>query len=544
MDLRRLISTVRSWLPLMLVAALLAGGAAFIVSNLQQKVYEARATLIVGQALSAANPDYTQLLVAQSLSATYAAIATTRPIMQSLIDELSLDASPGGLASRVRVDAPADSTLLMITAQDTDPDRAAAIANALARHLIAASPAIQGREVEFQKSVDEDLAATQALIESTQNRVDTLSAVENRTTQQESQLQTLEGRLASLRSTYATLLSFSSGSASNLLTVVEPAIASTDPVLPRTLLNTLLAAVIGLLAVGGAAFLAEQLDDSIKDPDRVRVVANLSTLGTIARFTGYRDRSEIYQLAALLYPRSGVAEAYRTLRSNVEFAAVDAPVRTLLVTSAVPGEGKTVTAANLAVVFAQAGRKVLLVDADLRKPRVHAMFDLANAHGLTTMLRSDTVRPEAVSHLTEEANLRVLTTGPLPPNPAELLGSHRMQAVMGLLRESADLVIFDSPPLQAVTDSAVLSSVADGTLLVIDAGRSRRRAVRTAGEILARAGANVLGVVLNRMPAKAHSDYVGYYGEYDGPEGGKVRVRASDIAAESPGASAHLSGPG
>ena len=529
----------------MLVAAVLAGGAAFIVSNLQQKVYESKATLIVGQALSAANPDYTQLLVAQSLTATYAAIATTRPIMQSLIDELGLDASPGGLASRVRVDAPTASTLLMITAQDTDPARAAAIANALARHLIAASPAIQGREIEFQKSVDEDLAATQALIEATQTRVDTLSALENRTTQQESQLQTLEGRLANLRSTYATLLSFSSGSASNLLTVVEPAIAPTEPVLPRTLLNTLLAAAIGLLAVGGAAFLAEQLDDSIKDPDAVREVANLSTLGTIARMKGDRDRSEIYQLAALLYPRSGVAEAYRTLRSNVEFAAVDAPVRTLLVTSAVPGEGKTVTAANLAVVFAQAGRKVLLVDADLRKPRVHAMFDLANAHGLTTMLRSDTVRPEAVSHVTDEANLRVLTTGPLPPNPAELLGSHRMQAVMGLLRESADLVIFDSPPLQAVTDSAVLSSFTDGTLLVIDAGRSRRRAVRTAGEILTRAGANVLGVVLNRMPAKAPSDYIGYYGEYDGPEGGgKVRVRAPDVAAEGPGASARLSGPG
>ncbi len=545
MDLRRLIVTARTWLPLMLVAAVLAGGAAFIVSNLQQKVYESKATLIVGQALSAANPDYTQLLVAQSLTATYAAIATTRPIMQSLIDELGLDASPGGLASRVRVDAPTASTLLMITAQDTDPARAAAIANALARHLIAASPAIQGREIEFQKSVDEDLAATQALIEATQTRVDTLSALENRTTQQESQLQTLEGRLANLRSTYATLLSFSSGSASNLLTVVEPAIAPTEPVLPRTLLNTLLAAAIGLLAVGGAAFLAEQLDDSIKDPDAVREVANLSTLGTIARMKGDRDRSEIYQLAALLYPRSGVAEAYRTLRSNVEFAAVDAPVRTLLVTSAVPGEGKTVTAANLAVVFAQAGRKVLLVDADLRKPRVHAMFDLANAHGLTTMLRSDTVRPEAVSHVTDEANLRVLTTGPLPPNPAELLGSHRMQAVMGLLRESADLVIFDSPPLQAVTDSAVLSSFTDGTLLVIDAGRSRRRAVRTAGEILTRAGANVLGVVLNRMPAKAPSDYIGYYGEYDGPEGGgKVRVRAPDVAAEGPGASARLSGPG
>ncbi len=367
--------------------------------------------------------------------------------------------------------------------------------------------------------------------------------MENRTCQQESQLQTLEGRLASLRSTYATLLSFSSGSASNLLTVVEPAIAPTDPVLPRTLLNTLLAAAIGLLAVGGAAFLAEQLDDSIKDPDTVREVANLSTLGTIARMKGDRDRSEIYQLAALLYPRSGVAEAYRTLRSNVEFAAVDAPVRTLLVTSAVPGEGKTVTAANLAVVFAQAGRKVLLVDADLRKPRVHAMFDLANAHGLTTMLRSDTVHPEAVSHLTEEANLRVLTTGPLPPNPAELLGSHRMQAVLGFLKESADLVIFDSPPLQAVTDSAVLSSYVDGTLLVVDAGRSRRRAVRTAGEILARAGAKVLGVVLNRMPAKAHPTTSATTASTTARRAARCASGPRRRRGESR-ASAHLSGPG
>ncbi len=516
MDLHRLIATVRAWLPLMVAAAVLGGAAAFAISSLQQKIYESRATLIVGQALSTVDPSYTQFLVAESLSATYAAIATTRPIMQSLIDELSLDTSPGALAGRVRVEAPKNSSFLTITAQDSDPARAAAIANALGKHLIAASPAIQGREVEFQRSLDRDIAATLALIEVTQARVDALTAVENRTAQQENQLQGLEGRLASLRSTYATLLSFSSGSTSNLLTVVEPAVPPTDPVLPRTLLNTLLAAAVGLLAVGGAAFLAEQLDESIKDPDTVREVTNLSTLGTIARMKGDRDRSEIYQLTTLLYPRSGVAEAYRTLRSNVEFAAVDARVRTVLVTSATPGEGKTVTAANLAVVFAQAGRKVLLVDADLRKPRVHAMFNLGNTHGLTTMLRGDAVRPEAVSQPTEEASLRVLTTGPLPPNPAELLGSHRMQAVLGLLKESADLVIFDSPPLQAVTDSAVVSSFVDGTLLVVDAGRSRRRAVRSAGEILARAGANVLGVVLNRIPASPHSDYAGYYGDQDG----------------------------
>ncbi len=309
MDLHRLIATVRAWLPLMVAAAVLGGAAAFAISSLQQKIYESRATLIVGQALSTVDPSYTQFLVAESLSATYAAIATTRPIMQSLIDELSLDTSPGALAGRVRVEAPKNSSFLTITAQDSDPARAAAIANALGKHLIAASPAIQGREVEFQRSLDRDIAATLALIEVTQARVDALTAVENRTAQQENQLQGLEGRLASLRSTYATLLSFSSGSTSNLLTVVEPAVPPTDPVLPRTLLNTLLAAAVGLLAVGGAAFLAEQLDESIKDPDTVREVTNLSTLGTIARMKGDRDRSEIYQLTTLLYPRSGVAEA-------------------------------------------------------------------------------------------------------------------------------------------------------------------------------------------------------------------------------------------
>ena len=210
----------------------------------------------------------------------------------------------------------------------------------------------------------------------------------------------------------------------------------------------------------------------------------LSTLGTIARIRTARGRSEFYQLVALLYPRSSVAEAYRTLRANVEFASVAAPLHTLLVTSAAPGEGKTVTASNLAVVFAQAGRTVLLVDADLRKPGVHEMFNLPNVRGLTTMLRDDSLGLDAVAQATEQANLRILTTGPLPPNPAELLGSHRMQAVLALMKQEADLVIFDSPPVQAVTDAAVLSSFADGTLLVIDAGRSRRRGVRAAVETL------------------------------------------------------------
>jgi capsular exopolysaccharide synthesis family protein len=213
-----------------------------------------------------------------------------------------------------------------------------------------------------------------------------------------------------------------------------------------------------------------------------------------------------------------VAETYRSLRTSVEFAFLDVPVRTLLVTSALAGEGKTVTAANLAVVFAQAGRRVLLLDADLRKPGVHLMFGLSNAQGLTTLMRGDGPAVGAVVQATEQDNLHVLPAGPLPPNPAELLGSQRMRAVLESLKAGCDIVIVDSPPVQVVTDATILSSLMDGCVFVIDATRSRRRAVHHAREALDRAGAHMLGVVLNRVPAEARADYGGYYGDAYAPD--------------------------
>jgi len=519
-DLRRQTAIVRAWLPLLVACVLLAAGAAFLLTSLQQKVYEAKATLIVGQSLSAVNPDYNQLLVSQRLSTTYAVVATTRPILESVVAELGLDSSADELRGRVVADTPQNNTLLTITARDADPARAAAIANALADKLIAASPAIQGREIEFQTSIDADLKGTQDQITATQARAEALMGLAKRTAAQDAELATLEGRLVSLRSTYATLLSYSSGTGSNLLTVVEPAVAPTSPVSPRPLLYTLLAAVVGLLVCAAIVFVIEYLDDTIKSSSDVQEVLQLPTLGVVARMKGERGRSEIYRLVTLLKPRSAAAEAYRTLRTNIEFASVDAPIRTLLVTSSIQGEGKTVTAANLAVAFAQAGHRVLFVDADLRKPGIHVIFNLPNAHGLTTLLRSDEVSLDAIAQVTEQANLRVLTTGPLPPNPAELLGSQRMRVVLDRLKAGGDLVIFDSPPLQVVTDSAILSSVVDGTLLVVDAGHSRRGVVRESREALDRAGASVLGAVVNRVRVRADADVPYYYGDVNssGPD--------------------------
>ena len=534
MNLRRQIAIARAWLPLFVAAVVLAAGVAFVVSNGLPKSYEARATLIVGQSLTVVNPDLTQIQVSQSLSATYATVATTRPILDAVISKLNLGVTSDELLKQVRAEAPLDSTLLYLFAQDADPARAALIANALAEQLIAASPAVQGPQAEFEASIDGQMNAVQDQITSTQAQADALSGLTTRTAAQDAHLATLEGRLVSLRSTQASLLSFSASQASSLLTVIEPAVAPATPISPRPLLNTLLAAVLGLLIAAGVASVTEFLNDSVKDADAVQETSGLSTLGTIPRMKGDRVRSEIYRLAAVLYPRSNVAEAYRILRTNIEFASVDAPIRTLLVTSSIPGEGKTTTAANLAIVFAQAGHRVLLVDADLRKPGVHLIFDLPNTHGITSLLRDERMELDAAAHVTEQGGLRVLTTGPLPPNPAELLGSQRMRATLDRLKSSEDLVIFDSPPLEVVTDSAIMSSFVDLTLFVVDAGRSRRRTVRLGREALARAGANVVGAVLNRAQAGAHPDYADYYGSHRGPETGMEKRAAGSSTPPTP----------
>ncbi|MFH1475068.1 MAG: hypothetical protein ABIG85_04335, partial [Chloroflexota bacterium] len=423
-DLRRQGQVVRSWLWLLIVGTLLAGGTAYLVSSALPKVYEARVTLIVGQSISTANPTYNDILVSQRISQTYADLATTTPILAQVIADAGLDVKPDELRKRVVASAPRDSTLVTITVQDGDPGRAADLANGIAAQLGAASAAVAGQSGQFQEFVREQVAATQAQLQETQAEIDRLSALPARTAAEEGQLQTLQGRITSLRGSIASLLGLSQSS-SNLITVVDPATAPEEPASPRVLLSTLLAALVGLLLALGIAFTAEYLDDTVKSSEDVEAATGLPTLGTIIKMKGDKGRDERYRLATLLYPRSPAAEAYRTLRTNVEFACVDEPVHTLLVTSSIPSEGKTTTSGNLAVAFAQAGRRVIMLDADLRKPGINKLFNLPNSAGLTSLLRSDEVGIDDVAQETEEATLRVITTGPLPPNPAELMGSQR-----------------------------------------------------------------------------------------------------------------------
>jgi non-specific protein-tyrosine kinase len=212
-------------------------------------------------------------------------------------------------------------------------------------------------------------------------------------------------------------------------------------------------------------------------------------------------------LIALRDPSSPAAEAYRTLRTNIRFSSLDRPLHTLLVTSAAPDEGKSTTLANLAVTMAQSEQRIILVDCDLRRPSLHTLFGLPNEVGLTTLILDQNEGPLPLQ-ATGVAGLSLLASGPIPPRPADILGSRRMEAIIERLRSEADMVLFDTPPVTAVTDAAVLATRVDGVLLVFQAGKTRREPARQTRQILEKVKANIIGVVLN--DARLEGGY-GYY---------------------------------
>jgi len=215
------------------------------------------------------------------------------------------------------------------------------------------------------------------------------------------------------------------------------------------------------------------------------------------------------ELITVAEPRSAISEAYRTLRTNLDFASLDRALKTLVITSAGVGEGKSTTLANLAVVSAQAGRRVILVDADLRRPTLHQILGASNEAGLTSMVVDEARLMAPPLQETGIPGLSLLASGPLPPNPAELLGSRRMAEVIATLAEQADQVFFDTPPIVAVTDAAVLATRVDGVLLVIGAGKTRREYARMAVQRLEQINARLVGTVLTNV--EAGGGFTGYY---------------------------------
>ncbi|MBY6273509.1 MAG: capsular biosynthesis protein [Bacillaceae bacterium] len=230
----------------------------------------------------------------------------------------------------------------------------------------------------------------------------------------------------------------------------------------------------------------------------------------MAKKKGKRMQHQRRGLIAKQDPKSPITEQYRTIRTNIQFSAVDQEIRSIVVTSTAPGEGKSTTIANLAIVFAQQGKRVLLVDADLRKPTVHITFQFTNTIGLTNVLTKQVSVLEAVRK-TDVENLYVMTSGPIPPNPAEILASQSMHDLLAEAEKHFDYVLFDAPPILAVTDAQILASLCDGTLFVVSSGKTERDYAVKAKELLLAANGKLLGAILNNKK-EAKQSYYYYYG--------------------------------
>jgi non-specific protein-tyrosine kinase len=437
-------------------------------------------------------------------------MASRQSILRGATEALGLSSVPE--ERNVSAHIVLNTQFLEISVRDGDPERARTIADAIAQQLILQSPEGHAEEQAQRAFVQTQMQDLQRDIQATREEMaaerEKLTATDGAQASQRHQdnIANLQQRLDSYRSTYAGLLQIV-GHRTNDITVFEPATTSSKPVSPRLPKVVLVTTAVGLLLALGVVYLIEFLDDTVKTTDELARATKLPALGTVSR----RKSKERDENLVTLQSRSRTAEDYRTLRTNIQFSSMYRPMRTVMVTSPGHLEGKTTTAMNLSIVVAQTGKSVVLVDADLRQPRLHHVFRLPGNSGLTSALTADEPGLDGWLQQTGIDNLRVLVSGPLPPNPSELLGSQKMEYLIKQLEEEADLVVFDTPPVLAVTDAAVLASQTDGVLLITEAGKTRRAAVVRAMENLQQVGANVVGGVLNKFSPRSSEDY--YYGK-------------------------------
>ena len=502
-DLRQYARILWRWMWLIILCAVLAGAAAFFVSRAMTPVYQATTTLLINQAPDSRSSDYTDLLTSERLASTYSEMLTQRPVLSAVIASLELDMRVESLQGAVDVSPMQSTQLITLSVEDENPYTAAQIANAIVAEFQVQNNALQAsRYAESKASLEAQLTRLDAQIKESEESNKSLESGVDKQAQFEADL----ALYSTLLQSYELLRVTEAGAVSGVVPV-EPAEPDFDPVRPRTFMNTLLAVVVGGMLGLGAVFLIEYLDDTVKSPEQVERTLGLPVLGIIAKIDNNHAETGVHVAEV---PRSPISEAFRALRSNIQFAAVDRPIHTLLITSAGPDEGKSTVCTNLGAVMAQGGRKTVILEADLRRPRVHTLLGLERSFGLSDLFIQEKLTLDGALQDTAVADLQAVASGDLPPNPAELLGSERMAQILEKLVAKTDMVIIDSSPAAVVTDPVVLSAKVDAVLLIVEPGKTELPAARHVVEALRRAGANLIGVVFNNVPLKRAN----YYGSY------------------------------
>ena len=373
--------------------------------------------------------------------------------------------------------------------------------------------AAASREKLLQGSYDEQKATTTQV---TRDQIDLMALTQ--------QLETNKQLLTTLTQRQREL-NLSNGNSGTEVSIANYSRLPKSPVGPPRLRNIIIALLLSLAGGIGLAFLLDFLDDTVKSVEDVDRYIHLPALALIP---SGRDRrlplrggppnaapSNTTALAMINDARSPITESYRHLRTSLLLSSAGKPPKTILITSSQPSEGKTTTGINTAFMLAQTGAEVLMIDCDLRRPRLHAQFGLPNTAGLTTWLSGEKNLDGLIQQCDKEPNLKVLTSGPVPPNPAELLGSEEMRKLLNILSEKYAHIVIDSPPAISFTDASILSTMVDGVILVVHGGRSSRAVVRRAKQQLLDVGAHIFGVVLNNVRVESHDYYYSrYYSHY------------------------------
>lgn len=440
----------RRWISIV-VFAVLGVLVAGVITLLSPKSYTSTAQDFVALTSTSneANPLAGAQFAAQRVK-SYTEIVSSPAVLEPVIAKLGLNTTPAGLAGQVSVVNPPQTVLLLVSAVDASPVRAAEIANAVALQL--------GNVIE--------------------------------------QLETPAG----------------STTPPVKVTLTKPAVAPSSPSSPRTTLNLAIGLVIGLICGIAWALLRDALDRTVKSVRELDQLSGAPMLGRIVF-----DKEAQRQRLSALDSTATRSEGYRTLRTNLQFVRVDSPLRVVVVTSPAPGDGKSTVSCNLAIALAQTGKKVCLLEADLRRPRLSEYMGVDGSVGLTDVLANQRTLDQVIQPW-GRGLLDIVGPGPVPPNPSELLNSQQMQSVLDQLKERYDIVIVDSSPLLAVADAAIVSRYADGAILVVRYGKSTRDGISHAAEALAQVNDVLLGTVLNAVPMTRHNyNSYGYGYESEAP---------------------------
>ena len=504
MELRQYLQILgrRKWIVIVVeVVTLLIVG---VGTYLATPVYSASVTVRVAQ-VQDNSVSYYDLNYLERLINTYVELVRSRPFLEQTIERLDLNVSADSLAEAIKVEAIPNTELLRISARSSDPGAAMDTANTLGDLLVEQGGRIySGEGKSAQQILSDQLAAIEDGLASDRRRLLALLADQDNA-DRSAEIESLMARISAGEETRGTVLDLyeearlADIARANSVSIVGPAVAPDAPSEPRVALNIMLGAVVGLMGGIGLAFLLENLDLAIYSSEELEAGADVPLLGSVPSLRVPRKLKGV----PLLLRRNGhssAAEAFRVLRTNIMALGSERPPRTLLITSVETGAGKSTILANLAVALAQSGLRVIAVDSDFRAPSLDKMFGVPDEFGLSNVIFERGKFGSALRE-TKVPGLRVLPSGPLPPNPTELLGLSRTRDLIGELAAGADMVLLDSPPLLGFADAVVLAPVVDSVVVVVARGRVSGGQIQKAVAQLAKVGAKQLGFVFNKAEA-------------------------------------------